>query len=76
MSGSAVQLTDGDIRTFIELCREKDGVTLDYDTAKAKLYRLVKGMEVIYHPISKEQAQAMNNEDENINERRRPKSFQ
>jgi len=65
MKSTAVQLTDGDIQAFIKLCQEKRGITLDKDTAKTKLHRLVRSIELVYQPITKEQATALKDEDLN-----------
>lgn len=65
-------LKETDIKRFQKLYRLRFGIELDHDTAHRKLAILVRQMEVMYRPITVEQAKEYVNEDVN-NEQTRPR---
>ena len=51
-----MHLTDKDIAKFQKLYKEKFNIELDYNAAYEKASKLVRQMEIVYQPITKEQA--------------------
>lgn len=49
-----------DVADMQRLYKEKFGMEIDYQTAYSELTRLVRQMELVYRPITKEQAEAVN----------------
>ena len=49
------EITEWDIAEFRKLYTEKFGMEIDDQTARKKLSMLVRQMEAIYRPITKEQ---------------------
>lgn len=50
-----MNITKKDIADFQSLYKEKFNVELDYQTAYKKLTMLVRQMEIVYQPITKQQ---------------------
>jgi hypothetical protein len=58
VSGSFI-LTDFDVAKYQELCKKWHGTDLDKNTAKQELTKLVHQMELIYRPITQEEADSI-----------------
>lgn len=54
MSGSAY-ITDSDVKEYQSIYKEKFGKEIDSTEARAQLSKLVRQMEIVYQPITKEQ---------------------
>jgi hypothetical protein len=70
-----MDFTTADIKKFKKLYKEHFNMRLTDKLARLKLAMLVRQLEIIYQPITKQQLSEMNNEDGNEdNEPNRPKS--
>ena len=58
MSGSFI-LTDFDVAKYRDLYKKRFGTDLDKNTAKQELTKLVHQMELIYRPITQEEADSV-----------------
>lgn len=74
MNATATDITSDDVKKFRELYRNRLGRTIDKKTAYRKLSLLVRQMELVYRPITKEQSVAIKNEDDYYYEPSRPES--
>ncbi len=57
-----MQLTKTDITKFQKLYKEKFNLDIDYQEAYKKLSLLVRQMEIVYQPITKEQMEKITQE--------------
>lgn len=58
-----MNLTDSDIAEFKKLYKEKFGIMLDDTEARAGLSKLVRQMEIVYRPITKQQVEELAKKD-------------
>lgn len=73
MNDLAFDVTEKDVQKLQALYKSLHGIDLDYETAYRKAHLLLRQMELVYRPITKQQAAQLNNENENkINERQSP----
>ena len=50
-----MNITDEDIAEFQALFKSRFNIDLDHSTARDKLLKLVRQMEIVYQPITKKQ---------------------
>lgn len=65
-------VTPADVREFQSIYTKRFGVDLSTFDARTKLELLVRQMELVYQPITKNQLQSIN-ENEKSNEQSKPK---
>ncbi len=54
-----MNITQADIKKYQKVYKEKYGKDLDNAMAREQLSKLVRMMEIVYQPITKEQAKAV-----------------
>ena len=67
MSDLAFDVTEKDVQKLQRLYRQLLGIELDAETAYRKAHLLLRQMELVYQPITKQQAARLNNENEDKN---------
>lgn len=50
-----MNITDKDVAEYIALYKARFGKDIDYTEARSQLSKLVRQMEIVYQPITKEQ---------------------
>lgn len=58
-----MELTKSDIAKFKKLYKEKFDIELDDITARQKLALLVRQMEIVYQPVTKQQVEELRKRD-------------
>lgn len=65
MNDLTYDITDKDVQWMREQYRTEFGQEISTDTAYRKLHLLVRQMELVYSPITKQQAQEVNENNSN-----------
>ena len=58
-----MNITDEDISEFQALFKARFDIDLDHNTARDKLSKLVRQMEIVYQPITKKQLEDLKAKD-------------
>ncbi|MGB4758488.1 MAG: hypothetical protein WBP26_00345 [Candidatus Saccharimonadales bacterium] len=67
MNDLAFDVTEKDVQKLQALYKNQLGIDLDYETAYRKAHLLLRQMELVYQPLTKQQATRLNNENEDKN---------
>lgn len=67
MNDLAFDVTEKDVQKLQDLYKNTLGIDLDTETAYRKAHLLLRQMELVYQPITKQQAGKLNNENEDNN---------
>lgn len=67
MSTLTYDITDKDVQWMREQYRTRFGLEINNEAAYRKLQSLVRQMELVYRPITKQRAKGLKNMNENIN---------
>lgn len=67
MNDLAFDVTEKDVQKLKVLYKSLLGIELDAETAYRKAHLLLRQMELVYQPITKQQAGQLNNENEDSN---------
>jgi hypothetical protein len=65
MNDLAYDITDKDVQWMRDKYRARFGLEINAETARRELYRLVRQVELVYRPITKQQAKEVNENDSN-----------